>query len=194
MRGIKRDIFVVPFAFGVVVNSFDLYFSWYIINYLDVGIMESNPLVATSEDKVDMAKSHIVKLASVAIQALFIYVTWKTRRIGCARFEKIGLVSETNKLHQACFSFVLAANSVVFLFAFVWNPLVFVSAMLDFHMLYVHSLISWLFVFIAILSTILMVNYWHYSFLWRYLTDEAKKKHPYLQWPYRTGFMKDEIV
>ena len=202
MNGIKRDVLAVPFIFGILVNAFDLYFSWYAINYLDIGLAEANPLIVTSECKVDMAQAHIAKLATILVVALFIYVAWRTRKSGFEKFERIGLVSGINNTHRFFFSLVLACNSVVFFVAFIWNPLVFASAILDVQIAYIDQLIFSVFglspsdsLFVLyFLSGIFISTYWQRSFLWRYLTDEAKKKHRWLQWPYRIGFMKDEIV
>ena len=205
MHGIKRDILIFPFIFGIFVNAFDLYFSWYAINYLNIGLAEANPLIATSEGKVDMTQAHIVKLAIILVVALFIYVAWRTRKSGFEKFEKferIGLISGINNTHRFFFSLVLAGNSVVFLIAFIWNPLVFASAILGLQIAYLDRLVFSVFglspfdsLFVLyILSGIFISTYWERSFLWRYLTDEAKKKHRWLQWPYRIGFMKDEIV
>ena len=205
MNGIKRDILIFPLIFSIFVNAFDLYFSWYMINYLDIGISEGNPLVATSEGKVDMAQAHIVKLATILILSLFIYMAWITRKTGFEKFEKFDLVLKTNYLHQCFFVFALACNSVVFFIAFIWNPLVFFSAILDLQLAHLDRLVPWISsilglsqfesqLILFLVPGILIATYWQRSFLWRYLTDEAKKKHRWLQWPYRIGFMKDEIV
>ena len=202
MHGIKRDILIFPFIFSIFVNAFDLYFSWYMINYLNIGIFEANFLVATSEGKVDMAQAHIAKLGIILILSLFIYMAWITRKVGFEKFERIDLVFKKNYLHQYFFMFVLGCNSVVFFIAFIWNPLVFFGAMLDLQLAHLGRLVPSTFglsssesIFVlSFVSGIFISTYWERSFLWRYLTDEAKKKHRWLQWPYRIGFMKDEIV
>ena len=202
MHGIKRDVLIFPFIFSIFVNAFDLYFSWYIINYLDIGISEGNPLVATSEGKVDMAQAHIAKLAIILILSLFIYMAWRTRKTGFEKLERIGLAFRKNNLHHSFFGFALACNSVVFFVAFIWNPLVFGSAILDLQMAHFDRLVPSIFdlspseslFVLSFVPAIFIATYWQRSFLWRYLTDEAKKKHRWLQWPYRIGFMKDEIV
>ena len=202
MHGIKRDILIFPFIFSIFVNAFDLYFSWYMINYLNIGICEANFLVATSEGKVDMAQAHIAKLGIILILSLFICMVWITRKAGFEKFERIDLVFKTNYLHQCFFVFVLGCNSVVFFIAFIWNPLVFFSAILDLQLAHLGRLVPSTFglsssesIFVlSFVSGIFISTYWERSFLWRYLTDEAKKKHRWLQWPYRIGFMKDEIV
>ena len=195
--GIKRDILFVPLIFVVVVNAFDMYSSWFVINYLDIELIEANSLVATHEGKLDVKKGHIWKFFLILMQALLFYVVWKTRRTKYSKFENIKQVEDTCKLHSFLFSCAMAPISVIFFIAFFWNPLVFFSTVMDFHwspptILGIHQSshpfsISWL-------LGILMAIYWQRSFLWRYLTDEAKKKHRCLQWPYRIGFMKDEIV
>ena len=91
---------------------------------------------------------------------------------------------------------------MVFFIAFIWNPLVFFSAVLDLQLAHLGRLVPSTFglsssesIFVlSFVSGIFISTYWERSFLWRYLTDEAKKKHRWLQWPYRIGFMKDEIV
>ena len=202
MHGIKRDVLIFPFIFSILVNAFDLYFSWYAINYLDIRLAEANPLIATSEGKVDMAQAHIAKLAIILVVALFIYVAWRTREAGFEKFERIGLISGINNTHRFFFSLVLGCNSVIFFIAFIWNPLVFASAILDLQMAHLDRLIPSIFdlsqfesqFILYFVSGIFIATYWERSFLWRYLTDEAKKRHRWLQWPYRIGFMKDEIV
>ena len=149
-----------------------------------------------------MAQAHIAKLATILVLALFIYVAWRTRKSGFEKFERIGLISGINNTHRFFFSLVLACNSVVFFVAFIWNPLVFAGAILDVQIAYLDRLVFSVFglspsdsLFVLhFLSGIFISIYWQRSFLWRYLTDEAKKKHRWLQWPYRIGFMKDEIV
>ena len=202
MHGIKRDVLTVPFVFGILVNAFDLYFGWYIINYLNIEICEADFLIATSEGKVDMAQAHIAKLGIILILSLFIYMAWRTRIAGSEKFEKIDLVSRTNYLHHCFFVFALACNSVVFFVAFIWNPLAFVSAILDLQMAHLDRLVPSILglsqfesqFILFFVPGMFIATYWQRSFLWRYLTDEAKKEHRWLQWPYRIGLMKDEIV
>ena len=202
MHGIKRDVLIFPFIFSILVNAFDLYFSWYVINYLNIETCEANFLVATSEGKVDMAQAHIAKLVIILILALFIYMAWVTRKTGLEKFEGIDLVFRINNLHHCFFGFALACNSVVFFIVFIWNPLVFAGAILDVQIAHLERLVSSIFdlsssesIFVlSFIPGIFISIYWQRSFLWRYLTDEAKKGHRWLQWPYRIGFMKDEIV
>ena len=202
MHGIKRDVLAVPFIFGIFVNAFDLYFSWYIINYLNIGISEANPLVTTSEGKVDMVQAHIAKLVIILILFLFVYMAWRTRKAGSEKFERIDLVFRKNYLHHCFFVFALGCNSVVFFVAFIWNPLVFASAILDVQIAHLDRLVPSIFglspsesqFILFFVPGMFIATYWQRSFLWRYLTDEAKKRHRWLQWPYRIGFMKDEIV
>ena len=202
MCGIKRDLLIFPFIFGIFVNAFDLYFGWYIINYLNIGICEANFLIATSEGKVDMAQVHIAKLGIILILSLFIYMAWITRKSGFEKFERIDLVFGKNYLHHCFFVFALGCNSVVFFIAFIWNPLAFAGAILDLQMVHLDRLVPSIFglsqfesqFILFFVPGMFIATYWERSFLWRYLTDEAKKKHRWLQWPYRIGFMKDETV
>ena len=110
MHGIKRDVLILPFIFSILVNAFDLYFSWYVINYLNIGACEANFLVAASEGRVDMAQAHIVKMAIILVMALFIYMAWITRKTGFEKFERIDLVFRVNNLHHCFFGFALAFN------------------------------------------------------------------------------------
>ena len=202
MHGIKRDLLILPFIFSILVNAFDLYFSWYVINYLNIGACEANLLVATSEGRVDMAQAHIVKMAIILVMALFIYMAWITRKAGFEKFERIDLVFRVNNLHHCFFGFALAFNSVVFFIVFIWNPLVFAGAIPDAQIAHLERLASSILglsssesIFVlSFIPGIFISIYWQRSFSWRYLTDQAKKEHRWLQWPYRIGFMKDEIV
>ena len=162
-------------------------------------------MVATSEGRLDMAQAHIVKLAIILVVALFIYVAWRTRKSGFEKFEKfekIDSVFRKNYLHHCFFVFALGCNSVIFFIAFIWNPLVFASAILDLQMAHLDRLVPSIFglsqfgshFILSFVPGMFITTYWERSFLWRYLTDEAKKRHRWLQWPYRIGFMKDEIV
>ena len=155
--------------------------------------------MATDEGALDMRKAQLGSIILILVQALFLYIAWITRITGYAKFDKIKQIENTVKLqlHACCVLFVAASNSVIFFGAFIWNPLIVVKAMMDFHwsfpaMFGMHQndhpfSICWL-------LGIVMAIYWQRSFLWRYLTDEAKKERRWLQWPYRIGFMKDEIV
>ena len=199
MSAAKRDLIFVPLMFSVVVNTIDIYSSWFFINYLNLGLAEGNLLMATGGGALDITKAHLGGVILILIQALFLYIAWITRRTEYAKFDKIKQIGNTVKLelHACCFLFVAASSSVIFFGAFIWNPLVVVNAIMDFNWSFPAMLgmyqndhpfsICWL---LGIITAI----YWWHSFQWRYLTDEAKKEHRWLQWPYRIGFMKDEIV
>ena len=197
MRGIKRDILLVPLLFSIVASAFDTYSSWFFINYLNLNFAEANRLFVTDEGRLDMIKGQLASLALILVQALLLYIAWRTRRTERTKLSSIGSIRDTCTLHSYCFVFAVSAGAVIFLVAFIRNPLIFVSAMMDSDwsfsaLLAAHENDNPLPVFL--LLGIVMAIYWQRSFLWRYLNDDAKKKHRWLQWPYRIGFMKDDTV
>ena len=112
MSGAKRDLIFFPLIFSIIANIFDIYSNWFFINYLNLGLVEGNFLMATGEGALDIRKAHLGGAILILIQALFLYIAWITRRTEYAKFDKIKKIENTVKLELHAYCFYLLQRPV----------------------------------------------------------------------------------
>ena len=113
-------------------------------------------------------------------------------------FKKLD-IHKTYRLYGNLFELTIFVNCAIFASGVVWNTSCFPieeNACQNWPL--IDTLSSYLepVYLIVPLFGLPLAYYWYYSYWWRYLCPEARQRRRYrwLQWPYRIGFMKDEIV
>ena len=200
MDTIKRDLLYIPLMVGTFSRTFDFCSSWFLINYLDAGIGEFNPLVSDNNHQIDMVKGITILVAYIVGLLVFsCFIYYKAKRPSSRQYEAfypfflVTKLSKTKEIPEETFgsygSNVIALFtyvSVAFLIPFVLNPLVLIF---DIPVLFTSLQ---LFLLIAFIGTCVAAC-WYSCFAYRYLTPEARQRYRWLQWPYKIGFMKDVI-
>ena len=194
----RRDLIYIPLAFCLFAQLYDHSISYYLMNYKRV-TYEANPLFRAEDGSLSVAASLLGLLIAFWIQVGILYVLdLKARKPLTRNFEKLD-IHKTYRLYGDLFGLTIVANCAIFAIGVVWNTSCFPIEdnacqswpLIDTLSGYMEP--SYL---VVCLFGLPLACYWYYSYWWRYLCPEARQRRRYrwLQWPYRIGFMKDEIV
>ena len=194
----RRDLIYIPLALCVFAQLYDHSISYYLMNYRRV-TYEANPLFRAEDGSLDIFASHLRLYIVFLIQVGALYVLdLKASKPSARNFEKLD-IRKTYRLYGNLFGLTIGVNCASFTIGVVWNTSCFPIE--D------DACQSWLLIdtlseymepgyLVVCLFGLPLAYYWYYSYWWRYLCPEARQRRRYrwLQWPYRIGFMKDEIV
>ena len=194
----RRDLIYIPLAFCLFVNLYDHSISYYLMNYRRV-TYEANLLFRSEDGSLDVFASLLKLFIVFCIQTGILYVLdLKARKPLARNFEKLD-IHKTYRLYGDLFGLTIGVNSAVFAGGVVWNTSCFPieeNACQNWPLIDPLSTYLEPAYLIVPLFSFPLAYYWYYSYWWRYLCPEARQRRRYrwLQWPYRIGFMKDEIV
>ena len=174
---------------GILIDFIDHISTWYMVNYLDIGIYEGNPHFRDEFGRLDMETSNVALLIVVSIYIVFAILLLKRGTFPSRRAYKT--LGEVEKDHRRftlilfiLMALILNQGSVVF----IWNPLADLGL--------ISSAYFPLYKSASLVICSLATIFWALAVLWRYLTPEAQESHrykKYLQWPYKAGLLRDII-
>ena len=194
----RRDLIYIPLALCVFAQLYDHSISYYLMNYRQV-IYEANPLFRAEDGSLDIFASHLRLYIVFLIQVGVLYVLdLKARKPSARNFEKLD-IHKTYRLYGNLFALTIGVNCASFTIGVVWNTSCFPiedNACQSWPLIDALSEYMEAGYLVVCLFGLPLAYYWYYSYWWRYLCPEARQRRRYrwLQWPYRLGFMKDEIV
>ena len=194
----RRDLIYIPLALCVFAHLYDHSISYYLMNYRRVS-SEANPLFRAEDGSLDIFASHLRLYIVFLVQVGVLYVLdLKARKPSARNFEKLD-IRKTYRLYGNLFGLTIGANCASFTIGVVWNTSCFPiedNACQSWPLIDTLSGYMEPGYLVVCLFGLPLAYYWYYSYWWRYLCPEARQRRRYrwLQWPYRIGFMKDEIV
>ena len=196
----RRDLIYIPLAFCLFTHLYDHSISYYLMNYRRVS-SEANPLFRAEDGSLNVAASLLKLFIVFLIQVGVLYaLDLKASKPLARNFKKLD-IHKTYRLYGNLFELTIVINCAVFAVGVVWNTSCFpIEENACQNWLLIDTLSSYLepayLNHIVPLFGLPLAYYWYYSYWWRYLCPEARQRRRYrwLQWPYRIGFMKDEIV
>ena len=193
----RRDLIYIPLAFCLFAHLYDHSISYYLMNYRRV-TYEANPLFRAEDGSLDIFAANLRLYIVFLTQVGVLYVLdLKARKPLARNFEKLDM-RKTYRLYDNLFGLTIGANCVSFTIG-VWNTSCFPiedNACKSWPLIDALSGYMEPGYLVVCLFGLPLAYYWYYSYWWRYLCPEARQRRHYrwLQWPYRIGFMKDEIV
>ena len=190
----KKELATSPIfllSIGVFTAAFDAVSSVWLINFSGLQLVEFNRLLADeSGHSVDTSKAITLAALQSSAYILLALLYARSRKPGKARYASF------NQIHEKRYRAFRWAHSGLYMLIYGNFYLVFISKpfsvmvnLTDFPNMPHHIIVLLLAVF-----SLPLYYYTYYSTMWRYLTDEAKQRHPYLEWPYKKGLLnKDNL-
>ena len=194
----RRDLIYIPLAFCLFAHLYDYSISYYLMNYRRVS-SEANLLFRAEDGSLNVAAALLKLFIVFLIQVGVLYaLDLKASKPLARNFKKLD-IHKTYRLYGNLLELTIFVNCAIFAAGVVWNTSCFPiedNACQNWPL--IDTLSSYLepAYLIVPLFGLPLAYYWYYSYWWRYLCPEARQRRRYrwLQWPYRIGFMKDDIV
>ena len=176
---------------GTSITFIDVASSTWLANYSGLPLVEANA-VNVDESGRFIDESKIIAMAVFRCVALALLAS---------------LYSKSRKPEKACYTSLKQIHKNKEYRVFRWSHSgMYVIIYVGFYVVFVHNMHVVMaaligspsirfYPFGALLCAAfvyLLYCYTYYATIWRYLTDEAKKKHPYFEWPYEKGLLKQE--
>ena len=176
---------------GISINVFDTVSSILLINFSNLPLVEYNRLIADESGFVDIPKSIILAVILSCVYILLALLYAKSHKPEKACHNSFRQIHENKRYrafrwgHSGLYMLIYGN----FYLAFINDSYSAIVNLIGFPSMPRHIIVLLLAMF-----ALPLYYYTYYSVMWRYLTDEAKKKYPYLEWPYKKGLLnKDNL-
>jgi len=199
MKNLEREWLYIPITVYFILNVLDFGSSIYFVNVLDIGLYEMSYVNSDEDGKVAAGKGAVILMFKVGFLALLLRTALKHHhKLACIpksanlKFPAECLQKQ-NPQFSFCFSMAWTLIFTQYYVTLIWNPYILLRVYLENHA-FIVTPSSWVSGPLAYYLSAMVVGatlglYWYYSFLWRFLTSDAQKKHGFLQWPYRLKLM-----
>ena len=173
----------------MLLAVFDAVSSVWMINYTDVLVREGTLMIVDEQGLIDITKVSLLTAAKCAAYGIGAMLYKNGRKPNKACYTSLRRVYKEHRVFMLGFAVLYVSIYVNIFIALINNPYNFIRAAMG-----LRGIPEDTFLVLCAIFTLSLYYYTQYSLLWRYLTDEAKAKYPYLAWPYTKGLMnKDNL-
>ncbi len=179
-----RKLYLTPVFIGIILNIIDFFSSWYVINYLDLGIGEANPLSQNSDKTFNYQKALFLDLIEIVIvNATYILMYMNTAKALSVEKKLADIIIKYNNWGVPL-AFIFGYIWTYIFLVFGWNFLITLVFQISLDIGYYEL------IFVAACLGSIMGIFWTLSYFLRYIESDMQKKHRLLLLPYKMGFMK----